>query len=413
MRAPLRTGRLAAMRDSSIFARWSRTVDMPVLAALAGLILFGAFFSFSATQPLAGRFGQPDYIYAFRQLAYASVALGLMVAVSFLPVQLVRSGAIFAMFVSVLLLILTFVAGSEAKGATRWLRLGGLSLQPSEFAKPAFALTAAWLLFSADGRLRHRATFCAAALFASLSALLLLQPDFGQFFIVLSIFGLQFFVAGFSLWFVIILALFGVVGLVGAYFVFPHVAERINIFLDPATGDTYQIERSMEGFAAGGIRGVGLAQGQVKQRLPDAHSDFVFAVIGEELGFVLSLAVILAFAFVVVRVSLLLIREQRRYVAIAGMGLIAQFIMQVFVNIGSSLQLIPTKGMTLPFLSYGGSSLVAMGLGMGALLALLRRPAAAGAGMGGGMSMGAGVGARTGAGIAARRIALEAGRRTP
>ncbi|MDA7981136.1 MAG: FtsW/RodA/SpoVE family cell cycle protein [Alphaproteobacteria bacterium] len=366
--------RLIPKRDNSVFSQWWWSADLPVLAALAALIFFGMLLSFSATQPLAASLGQQHYARAMPHMAYALVALALLVAVSFLNADAVRRAAIIACAACVVLLVATLVVGTEIKGARRWLNVFGFSVQPSEFAKPAFAVAAAWLLTAAGGRFRHPASLAAFGLCALLCGLLLLQPDIGQTVIVIFIFGAEFFVAGFSPFLVAALALLGALILLGAYHLFPHVAERINIFLDPASGDTYQVERSLEAFGAGGWRGVGLLDGQIKQKLPDRQSDFIFAVIGEEMGFVFALLVVLTFMFIAVRVLLKLSREPRAFAAVAGVGLLTQFIAQTFVNVGSSLQMIPTKGMTLPFLSHGGSSLLAMGLGMGALLALLRSP---------------------------------------
>ncbi|MGR4000759.1 MAG: FtsW/RodA/SpoVE family cell cycle protein [Alphaproteobacteria bacterium] len=366
--------RLIPKRDNSILSQWWWSADLPLLTALAALLFFGTLLSFSATQPLAAALGQQDYARALPHMAYATLALVMLLAVSFLSADYVRRAAIIAMSLCLILLITTLITGTEIKGANRWLSILGFSIQPSEFAKPCFALTIAWLLVAAKGQFRNRATITAFTLCGILCSLLLLQPDIGQTVIVICIFGAEFFVAGFSPFLVGGLALLAISLLIGAYYLFPHVATRINTFLDPTSGDTYQVERSLEAFSAGGWNGVGLLDGQIKQKLPDRQSDFIFAVIGEEMGFIFATLIILVFMFIAVRALHQLSHEPRAYAAVAGVGLITQFIAQAFVNIGSSLQMIPTKGMTLPFLSHGGSSLLAMGIGMGALLALLRNP---------------------------------------
>jgi cell division protein FtsW len=271
------------------------------------------------------------------------------------------------------MLILTLLVGQEIKGATRWISVAGFSVQPSEFAKPFFAVVTAWMLAAQKAEEGIPGTRIAVGLWLALVGLLMLQPDVGQTFVVSSVWGLQLFLAGLSLVWVVLIAVVGASSLFGAYFVLPHVAARIDAFLDPAAGDRYQIERSLEAFAAGGLLGRGPGEGTVKTLLPDAHSDFIFAVAGEEFGVAVCLVIVGLFAFVVLRGFARLLQEDDLFVLLACTGLLAQFGVQALINMGSALHLIPTKGMTLPFISYGGSSLMALALGMGMVLALTRR----------------------------------------
>ena len=274
-----------------------------------------------------------------------------------------------------LLLALTLLVGPEIKGATRWIPILGFSLQPSEFVKPFFAVVAAWMFAAEKDSPGVPGTIIASALWLIIVALLLMQPDLGQSALVTAIWGAQFFLSGMSLVWVGLLAAVAVVGLIGAYFVLPHVAARINSFFDPAAGDRYQIDRSIEAFMNGGLFGRGPGEGTVKAQLPDSHSDFIFAVAGEELGMVACLIIVALFAFVVLRGFARLLQETNLFVLLAVSGLLVQFGLQALINMGSSLHLMPTKGMTLPFISYGGSSLLALSVGMGMVLALTRKRA--------------------------------------
>jgi len=264
------------------------------------------------------------------------------------------------------------VVGVETKGARRWLPIPGLSLQPSEFLKPCFAVTAAWLM-SRPGRGKFLGSAAAVALFGLIVVILKMQPDIGMLLVITAVFFAQFFVAGLNMVFVGALGGLGVVGAIGAYSFFPHVRSRVERFMDPAAGDSYQIDRALEAFGNGGLMGVGPGEGRVKNSLPDAHADFVFAVAGEEFGAVVCLLIIALFMFIVARGLLRLLAETDNFVILASAGLLTQFGLQAFVNMASSLHLIPTKGMTLPFVSYGGSSVIAIAIGMGMLLALTRK----------------------------------------
>jgi cell division protein FtsW len=359
--------------DQSQVARWWWTVDRWSLAALGMLIGFGVVMSLAASPPVAERIGYDGLHFVRRHLAMLPLALGLMFAVSLQPPRIIRRIAVIGFAISLVLLSLTFVIGAEIKGARRWINFPGLSLQPSEFVKPTFAVVAAWLFSEQKLRPRFPGNLICLALFLVVVAMLIKQPDIGMAAVVAAVWFAQFFTAGMRLYWVAGGALAGLGGVVGAYLYLPHVRLRVDHFLDPSTGDSYQVNRSIEAFANGGLWGRGPGEGTVKDVLPDAHADFVFAVAGEEFGVVVCLAIVALFAFIVLRGFSRMSQEGSLFVLLAATGLLVQFGLQAAINMASSLHLIPTKGMTLPFLSYGGSSMLALGLGMGMMLALTRR----------------------------------------
>jgi cell division protein FtsW len=301
------------------------------------------------------------------------LAIGVMFVVSLQPPRTIRRIAVIGFTIGLALLALTFVIGTEIKGARRWINLPGLSLQPSEFVKPTFAVVTAWLFAEQKLRPRFPGNLMCTALFLIINAMLIKQPDIGMAGVVAAVWFAQFFMAGLRLYWVAAGTLAGVGGLVGAYLYLPHVRVRVDHFLDPSAGDSYQVNRSIEAFANGGLWGRGPGEGTVKDVLPDAHADFVFAVAGEEFGMIVCLVIVALFAFIVLRGFSRMSQEGSLFVLLSATGLLVQFGLQAAINMASSLHLIPTKGMTLPFLSYGGSSMLALGLGMGMLLALTRR----------------------------------------
>jgi cell division protein FtsW len=359
--------------DQSLVARWWWTVDRWSLAALAMLIGFGVVMSLAASPPVAERIGYDGLHFVRRHLAMLPLALGLMFAVSLQPPRTIRRIALIGFGIALALLAATFVIGVEIKGARRWINFPGLSLQPSEFVKPTFAVVAAWLFSEQKLHPRFPGNLICIALFLVIVAMLIKQPDIGMAAVVAAVWFAQFFMAGMRLYWVAAGALIGLGGLVGAYMYLPHVRIRVDHFVDPSAGDSYQVNRSIEAFANGGLWGRGPGEGTVKDVLPDAHADFVFAVAGEEFGVFVCLAIVALFAFIVLRGFSRMSHEGSLFVLLAATGLLVQFGLQAAINMASSLHLIPTKGMTLPFLSYGGSSMLALGLGMGMMLALTRR----------------------------------------
>jgi cell division protein FtsW len=365
--------------DTSILGQWWWTVDRWSLAAIAALMAFGALLAAASSPAVAERIGLDEFYFIKRHFMLLPVAIATILAVSAMTPTQVRRMAIIAFLGCLALLAATLLFGTEIKGARRWLSIAGFSLQATEFVKPMFAVVAAWLFSEAAHDPRFPGRLICTGLFAAVIALVIAQPDLGQAVVITSVWMAQFFLAGLPMWLVAGLVVLGVSGLIGSYFTLSHVASRIDRFIDPKSGDTYQIERSIEAFSSGGLFGRGPGEGQVKQVLPDAHADFVFAVAGEELGLFVALFIVTLFAFIVLRGMTRAMSNQNLFILLAVAGLLVQFGVQALINMGSSLQLIPTKGMTLPFISYGGSSLLGVALGLGMTLALTRRRLGSGA----------------------------------
>jgi cell division protein FtsW len=360
--------------DRRPIARWWWTVDRWTFGGLIALVFVGAVMSMAASPPVAERLGYDAMYFTERQLALTPFALAIMLGMSLLQPRTVRRIALVVFAISVVLLAATFVVGIEIKGARRWINLPGLSIQPSEFVKPSFAVISAWLFAAQKERPGFPGNAVSIALCLAIVTMLIKQPDLGMTVVVASVWFAQFFMAGLRLYWAAAGGIAGITGLVGAYLLLPHVRSRIDRFLDPAAGDHYQVMRAMEAFANGGLWGRGPGEGRVKDVLPDAHADFVFAVAGEEFGVIVCVLIVAVFAFIVLRgLSRLLQHEENLFVLLAGTGLLAQFGLQALINMSSALHLIPTKGMTLPFVSYGGSSMLALAFGMGMMLALTRR----------------------------------------
>jgi len=359
--------------DTSILGRWWWTVDRWSLVAIAALMAFGALLAAASSPAVAERIGLDALYFIKRHFILLPIAIALIVGLSALTPTQVRRTAVIAFLACIVLLAATLALGVEIKGARRWLPIAGFSLQTSELVKPTFAVVAAWLFSEAAHDPKFPGRIICTGLFALVLGLVIAQPDLGQAIVISCVWMAQFFLAGLPMWLVAGMLVLGVSGIVGSYFTLPHVTSRIDRFLDPKSGDTYQIERSIEAFSSGGLFGRGPGEGQVKTVLPDAHADFVFAVAGEELGLILTLMIVALFAFIVLRGMSRAMSEHNLFILLAVSGLLIQFGLQALINMSSSLQLIPTKGMTLPFISYGGSSLLGIALGLGMTLALTRR----------------------------------------
>jgi cell division protein FtsW len=359
--------------DTSVLGIWWWTVDRWFLAAIILLMGIGALLVMSASPPVADRINVDSFHFVTRQFIFLGLAAACMFSISLLPVKWVRRLASIMFLGVIFLLIITPFIGSEIKGAVRWIHLAGITIQPSEFLKPAFAVVVAWMF--AEGRLNPNfpGYIVSSLMLALCIFLLMIQPDFGQTVVVTSIWSVQIFLAGLPIILVFCLGL-GAVGLaVSAYLILPHVQSRVDRFLDPASGDNYQIERSMEAFMNGGIMGRGPGEGWVKNSIPDAHSDFIFAVAGEEFGLLFCVLVVGVFAFIIMRGLSRLMGERNLFVVLAVTGILVQFGLQAVINMASTLQLVPPKGMTLPFVSYGGSATIGIAIGMGFVLALTRK----------------------------------------
>ena len=359
--------------DQSALGRWWWTVDRGLLGAIMTLVVCGVVLVTAASPPVALRVGLAPYYFIKHHLLVLVPALGMMLGISLLPPRSIWRLGCIVLGLGLLGMILVLFIGVEIKGAQRWLHLPFISIQPSEFVKPAFAVVAAWFMAKQKDKPDFPGNYIAAGIYFIVVALLLLQPDLGMTVVVSAIFGAQIFMAGFPLWVIGIAILAAALGLVSAYFVFAHVHSRIDRFLNPAAGDNYQVAKALDAFREGGFFGKGAGQGVVKLNLPDAHADFIFAVAGDELGFIFVAFLVVVFAFIVLRGFNRLLENDDMFIVLATGGLLVMFGLQAFVHMGSSLHLLPAKGMTLPFVSYGGSSLLAICLAMGMVLALTRR----------------------------------------
>lgn len=359
---------MSVRRDSSLVTRWWWTIDRWLLLTLVILMICGILASFSASPAVAMKLGLPSLFFVKRHAIMLLLSAFLMFLISFLNPRNIRYLSLLMYVTGLCLLVVTVFYGPEIKGAKRWISIGSFSLQASEFMKPSLAILSAWALAS-------RKFLLSFALLLFVIVFLLLQPDLGMTVVMVGIWGAQVFVMGLPFIILGALILLGLGGFFCAYLFLPHVTKRIHQFIqgtDP-TGDMFQILQSLRAFDSGGVWGKGPGEGTVKHHIPDVHADFVFSVIGEEFGFFVCLFVASLFFFIVVRSLIKASSYSSLFLMLSIAGLSIQFGIQSFVNIASSLHIIPTKGMTLPFLSYGGSSCLALGIGMGMLLALTRK----------------------------------------
>ena len=355
------------------FSEWWWTIDRMQLLALCILIMCGVILSLAASPSVATRIGLDPFHFFNRHVLFLLPSFTVMIGVSFLSPRQIRRSALIVLAISVFLIVVTLLFGAEVKGARRWITILGVNIQASEAAKPAFVVVVAWLFSESARRPEMPANSMALAALLTLVTLLVMEPDFGQTMLVLMVWGALFFIAGMRMIWVFGLAGVGGAGLFGAYLLVPHVAARIKRFMDPASGDTFQVDTAMDSFLHGGWFGVGPGEGTVKRILPDSHTDFVFAVAAEEFGIIACILLIVLFAFIVIRGLNHALKEREPYVRLSTSGLLALFAIQSMINLMVNLQLMPAKGMTLPFISYGGSSLISMAICMGYVMALTRR----------------------------------------
>lgn len=350
-----------------------RSLDKGILSSAILLMLFGIVLTFAASPGSAERANIVDsYHFVKRQLLFLGPTFFLMLGVAFFPLRTLRLTALFILLLALICMGLVFIIGTPIKGSYRWINIG-FTLQPSELMKPCFAVIAAW--FMAKGRLQNHSWGYrnAFALFALVSVLLFFQPDIGMLLTTGAIFGGELFLSGLSYWIIgILLGGFALAG-VGIYLTVPHVHLRIDRFLGADSEVSYQVEKSLQALSGARWFGKGPGEGVVKFQLPDAHTDFILAVSAEEFGFVITAVLMGTFMFIMLRGLYLVYKENNLFAQIAVGGLLIQIVFQAIVNMGATVNVLPTKGMTLPFISYGGSSLISMGLVFGFILALTRR----------------------------------------
>jgi cell division protein FtsW len=352
-------------------ANWFWTIDRFLLIAFVVLILLGFMLSFSASPAVAERIGLDSFHFVKRFAIFMVPALVALVAISFLDARMVRRAAILLLLGAVAMMVLTLFVGSEIKGSRRWLSIAGFTLQPSEFMKPAFVIICAWLFSERSRHPEIPGNLFAIILFGIVAALLVAQPDLGQTMLLTAVWGAMFFMAGMPWVWILALGGLAIAGFVTAYTIFPHVAGRIDRFLT-GEGDTFQVDTAREAIIRGDWFGRGPGEGTIKRILPDSHTDFIFSVAAEEFGILFCIALVSIFAFVVLRTLLHAARETDEFTRLAVSGLALLIGAQSMINIGVNLELLPAKGMTLPFISYGGSSMLAIAITVGFILALTR-----------------------------------------
>ena len=363
--------------DRGLLASWWFTVDRSLLSAVYLLMAVGLLALMAASPPVAERLGRDSFHFIDGQVFFMSFGVFLVFGLSFLSPKWIRRLALSQCLVGMMLMVAALFFGPEIKGAHRWIYIGPFNVQPSEFVKPAFTVLAAWLLAEGSKRPEMPGIWFAWGLYLVFVLLLMLEPDFGQTLLMTLVFGIMLLVYGIR-WRIVggLLGILAVASFI-AYQSFPHIASRIDRFISPDRGDSFQVDMAMRAFENGGIFGTGPGGGLAKQILPDAHTDFIFAVVGEEFGLFACLFLVAFFGFIVLRVAARAMREIDGFTSLALTGLISIFGLQAVINMMVNVSLLPAKGMTLPFISYGGSSLISMAIAFGMILALSRRRPAA------------------------------------
>jgi len=352
-------------------ADWFWTIDRFFLAMFIFLMGIGFMLSFAASPAVAERIGLEPFHFVKRHAAFMIPSIAVMIGLSFLTPRQVRRAAILLLIISLAMMVLVLFFGQEVKGGRRWIWIAGLSIQPSEFMKPAFVVVCAWLFAEHARQPEIPGNLFAIILFGIVAALLVAQPDLGQTILTTAVWGGMFFMAGMPWIWIMLLGVGGAGGLLSAYYVFPHVAGRIDKFMT-GEGDTFQIDTAREAIIRGSWFGQGPGEGIVKRIIPDAHTDFIFSVAAEEFGIVFCIALVALFTVLVLRGLSHAYRERNDFNRFAVAGLVLQMGIQSIINIGVNLELLPAKGMTLPLISYGGSSMVAICVTAGFILALTR-----------------------------------------
>jgi cell division protein FtsW len=362
---------MVSRADRGPLADWFWTIDRFFLVTFIMLMGLGFMLSFAASPPVAERIGLDSFHFVERHAVFLLPSLAVMIGLSFLTPRQVRRTAVIILVMSIVMMVLALFFGVEIKGARRWFSIAGISVQPSEFLKPAFVVVCAWLFAEHARQPEIPGNLFAIILFGIVGALLVAQPDLGQTILTSAVWGAMFFMAGMPWIWIILLGGLGAGGLVSAYYIFPHVAGRIDRFMT-GEGDTFQVDTAREAIIRGDWFGQGPGEGIVKRILPDSHTDFIFSVAAEEFGILFCMVLVAIFAFIVIRGLSHAYRERNDFNRFAVAGLVLQIGIQSMINIGVNLELMPAKGMTLPLISYGGSSMIAICVTAGFILALTR-----------------------------------------
>lgn len=366
-------GTVIVQSGEAVLPRWWRTVDRVTIGCVLTLFAIGLLLGLAASPPLAERNGHEPFHYVIRQCVFGGMALTVMILVSMMTPTAIRRLGVLGFFAAVAAVALLPVFGTDfGQGATRWYSLGFASLQPSEFLKPVFVVFTAWMIASSQEVGGPPGKLVSLVVMTVIVGFLAMQPDFGQAALIIFAWSVIYFVAGAPM-----LILFGVVGMVGfagvlAYSNSEHFARRIDGFLSAEVDPNTQLAYATDAIRNGGLFGAGLGEGSVKWTLPDAHTDFIIAVAAEEYGLILVFLIIALFVTITLRAFFRLIRERDPFIRLAGTGLASLLALQAFINLGVAVRLLPAKGMTLPFVSYGGSSLIATGIAVGMMLAFTR-----------------------------------------
>jgi cell division protein FtsW len=364
---------MVSRAERSALANWWWTIDRWILVAVGALMVFGLVLTMAGSPPVAERLGLSTFHFVHRQVLFLIPSVAVLVATSFLSPRQVRRVALFVFLVSMALIAAALLYGHEIKGSRRWI----FGVQPSEFLKPAFVVLVAWTVSEAGKRRDVPANLLAVLLLLVTIVPLILQPDFGQTMLVSLVWAALFVMAGLHWFWVASIGGAGLGGALLAYKLVPHVRARVLKFIDPGAGggiaDTFQVDTALDSFLSGGWFGKGPGEGTIKRILPDAHTDFIFAVTGEEFGVLACLLIAAIFALIVLRGLFMAARNKDPFCRFVAAGLVILFGLQSAINMAVNVHLIPAKGMTLPFISYGGSSLISLGLAIGFLIAAMRK----------------------------------------
>jgi cell division protein FtsW len=352
--------------------KWWIDIDKTNFLLVIFLIIFGLIMAFSSSPAVAKKISADNLFFIKKQIVFILIAIFGITFLSFFDKQQIKIASILGFLICVVLLVLVLIFGAEAKGAKRWIMIAGFTLQPSEFTKIFFLVFNAFLLQKLQEHKWFIKYGISAFFYLLIAVLLILQPDFGMTLMVTVLWMIQLFIFGLPMVLIILMGLMGVLGGVVAYLSLPHVTDRVNKFLN-LNEQNYQVERSIDAYINGGFFGTGPGNGLVKKYIPDAHTDFIFAVVAEEFGLITCLSLIVIFVIVISRVINRVMLEEDIFVKLAVVGLISQIALQTIINIGVSIGMMPTKGMTLPFISYGGSSIIAISIGFGMILSLTKK----------------------------------------